>query len=375
MIPHSDAMRAEVERTHSPRYTVTVTDLETGVDVVAPILSGTVRKEGASWPRSTLSIEVPTGLLPAEPSDYLLPFGTEYRVEYSVGGLDERIPIAVGVVTRSTLTRPGSTWSIEGADHSARVDVDEFRADTSTPNPDFTVAAWIRKTIERTVGPIPDPRWLASGPALTETLAEGFDVGGSAWASIEGAAESAECEVWQGVAVEGGDVVPTWIVRPIPDVSTPVDRLESGAHLVGYTVSHERAFNRVVVQYTHPETDARTFGVWQENRPGSPLAVDKIGRVAYPTLTRSGQPSEARADRAARAIAKKVAGRARSVEVQFVARPWLEPGDSVEVVLANDHEETFVLGAVSIPLGPEAMTANLRDNRYRSGGPIYADDA
>lgn len=118
----------------------------------------------------------------------------------------------------------------------------------------------------------------------------------------------------------------------------------------------------------------RRVGVWEDTRAGSLTRVSgPYGRHTYRetyTVDRGTLPSQAQADAAALAMARRVVGRFRTVRARGIPAGWLLPGDTVALGMLGGLTERHLLQAVELPLpGLDVMTVTTRESAY-TGGPF-----
>lgn len=118
----------------------------------------------------------------------------------------------------------------------------------------------------------------------------------------------------------------------------------------------------------------RRVGVWEDTRPTSVTYVSgPYGRHTYREdyqVERGTLPSQAEADAAALAMARRVTGRLRGVTLRAIPAPWLLPGDTARITMLGGLTEDHVVQAVRMPLpGLDVMEVTTRDAAY-AGGPF-----
>jgi hypothetical protein len=118
----------------------------------------------------------------------------------------------------------------------------------------------------------------------------------------------------------------------------------------------------------------RRVGTWEDTVTTSPTRVTgPYGRHTYREdlpVERGELPAQDDADAAALAMARRVVGRLRGVEVRAVPAPWIIPGDTVRLTMLGGLTESHVVQAVEHPLtGLDVMTLTTRDAAY-TGEPI-----
>jgi len=145
-----------------------------------------------------------------------------------------------------------------------------------------------------------------------------------------------------------------------------VDVGEEGS-VVGYTVKHEMSINTVAMVYRASNGQVLRRGYAEDRRPYSPSSVQRVGShvVEGRVIDSDGAPSQAEADAAAAAWLTRQ-GKPRAAELQHPSRPWLEPGDTVQVSFLGGPTELQVVESVGVDLGHEGLqTTRLRNHDYQ----------
>ena len=364
MISVTAATIAATTVTHAGEWEVQVTP-PGGPAVVLPVESGSCEKTSNGDPRTIVDLVTPADLFPSVPDPTVLPFGTTAVLRWRLG--PDTYTIASGPVVRSELRRPQDRWTLTVQDLSALVMHDLVAPGEFTWNPTETVAAMVTRLVQRTVAGVPVS---ASGDATTETVD----------AEMEPKPEDGAWNPWQlalqATTTSGAecffDPVGTLVIRDRPDLDTPVDVLTADEHITGHTLRAERAVSRTIIVWLNrdasPPTITRT-GIWDDTRPGSPTNQAAIGRVTA-ARTQDGNPGQVRADKAARRWARRLAGNARTLTIECVPRPWLEPGDTVTVVLADGSSVDHLVSRVRLPLSAEPMTIECVSTRWGTSTPV-----
>jgi hypothetical protein len=351
MIPVTAAMKDGALRTHAPRWLLATDD---GQDWTGMVLDGSLTRSSGRSPRSRLRLTLAGGS-PRLLDQGLLPTGRDLILSYSQRPATEVIALFTGRLVQSGLTRTESTWDMEAVDHSSTVAADLIAPGGITVP--ATVGALVQALVRRT---LPDALFTITGPAATAPVPSDLEVDGDPWQIIEKACQSCGCEAWF-------DQNGRCVVRAEPALAAPVDALRVGSNVTGYQIGHEAAYSRVELRYKDKSTPPNTrTGVWQDLRADSPTSVARIGRVTLREDDDSAlYPSQAQADAAAAALAGRAAGRARRAVVRHVPRPWLEPGDSIEITLAGGPTETQMIESVEVPIGPGVQITTMRNTGYR----------
>jgi hypothetical protein len=247
---------------------------------------------------------------------------------------------------------------MDAVGHEAVVAADQIRpGDVAVP---AKVADLVRALVSRT---LPTAVFAITGPALTANVPAGIDMDGDPWQIVDKACQSCGSEAYfdpEGICV----------VRAEPSLAQPGDHLRvgPGGTVTGYRAGHEAAYSRVELRYEDKADPPNVrYGVWEDHRPDSPTSVERIGRTTlredYGSLL--GLPPQAAADASAAALAARAAGRGRALAVWHIPRPWLEPGDTVEVTLSGGPTEAQMVASVDIPIGPGIQVTTMRNTAYR----------
>lgn len=367
MISVPAAYPAAAGRTHEPVWRVRmVTASGEQVGDPLPFTGGTISKTAAVTPRTRATLDVPTGLVPALLDQNYLPTGQRLVFEYQIRNVGDWVVIADLDMVSSTITRPDSVWQLEACDRAVRVARDDTARGGWT-EPTGTIGAAVQYIVGRT---FPGTVFEITGPALTQTVPADTKTDGDPWTAAVGLATAAQSEVF----VRGHDRV--CVVRPLPVLGVPADAIgvgESG-QVTQYVLSHEMGYNSVAISWQ--DTTGGTIlrvGTWVDTRPTSPVALARIGsHVVYrETWKADAAPTQAEADAAAAAVGMRVAGRSRSPSIRHVARPWLEPGDTITVTYSGGPTELQLVDSVTIPLdNSNIQTTVCRTSDYQMGAPV-----
>jgi hypothetical protein len=116
----------------------------------------------------------------------------------------------------------------------------------------------------------------------------------------------------------------------------------------------------------------RRVGTWSDTSPTSPTRVGgPYGRHTYRedlAVERGDLPSQADADAAALAMARRVVGRFRQVTARGVPAPWIVPGDTVRLGMLGGLTESHVVQSITHPLsGLDVVELTTRDAAYVAG--------
>ena len=356
MIPASADMRDRAAMHHAPRWRVTTSD---GQDWTRLIVAGSISRSSGQSPRSTLGLTIAEPGKPGTLDQGLLPLGRDVEVRYRIRPYAEELVIAAGRLMGSHLQRDSSTWAMEILDWAGCIRLDLTRPE-DWPSRPATVDALIKAIVQRT---IPDAVFDITGPAIGAPVPADLEMDGDPWGIVEGLAQGTGSEAW----FKPGR---TLVVRPEPQLqATGVDWLKvgNGGTITAYEVGHEAGYSRVEIRYEDKADPPNvTLGVWQDTRPDSPTSVARIGRVTLREDHKAllGVPTQAQADANAAALALRAAGRGRRTVVRHIPRPWIEPGDTVQVTLSGGPTELQLVESVEIPIGPGVQVTTLRNYSY-----------
>lgn len=335
-----------------------------GTVIDVPVTDGWILKDAGQYPRSHVQIQVAdTSLLPTSLNSALQPAGGFLRIDMGytdTNGTTSYIRVHDGPITKVSSSRPGSIITVESADYSVYATGYIRATDASYPGPTNTLAgipASVLGTSLRWWYLNPDYSGL-SGAQLTQAAPTDLvqPAGTSDWAFIEQCMDMLGAEAW---------ISPTrqLIVRAVPTVGSPVYTFtvgESGT-LTDYRSEIQRPTNYVMLKY-----DNGIVGSWSDNTTTSPTYI--LGFYGSNALyeKRSGTPTQAQADAAAKEYARRDRGNGRSFTMRAVPVPWLEPGDTVAVAAIGETTENHVIQSITIPLGLDAMTVTTRNPVYSS---------
>jgi hypothetical protein len=367
VIPVAVEVMEAANRTHQPLWRVRMlssTGTQIGEDL--PFTGGTITKTMSVTPRTRATLEVPTQMVPTLIDQNYLPTGQRLVFEYRIDGVGGWVTVADLDMVSSQITRPDSVWVLEAVDRSIRVALDDT-ARGGWVEPTGTIDSAIRYIVNRT---FPGSVFEVSGLAGTMTVPAGTVTDGDPWSAAVGLATLAQSEVFH----RANDRV--WVVRFHPAMmwpADPVDSLGVGRQITQYTLTHEAGYSVVALRYRAKDGGAiLATGTWVDARTDSPTSIQRIGRVVYrETRDADAAPTQSEASSAASALGARVAGRARSPSIRHVARPWLEPGDTIDVTYSGGPTERQLIDSVDIPLDTSNIqTTVCRTNQYKIGPVI-----
>ena len=355
MIPTSLEMMTRASRHHAPRWRVTTSD---GQDWTYLLVEGRIRRDATLNPRTTFELILTERGKPGLLDQSLLPLGRDVTVRYRIHPYPDEIVVAHGRLVRSALSRDNSVWRMKIVDHSSVISEDVTRPEEWTTRP-ATVDTLIAAIVTRT---LPDAQLDISGGCVGATVPGDVEMDGDPWRIIDGLAQGCGAEAYFNTAG-------VCVVRDEPVIAAATDWLKVGADgtITAYEIGHDSAYSRVEIRYEDKsDPPVVVIGTWEDHRADSPTAVERIGRV---TLRQDhggllGLPPQTAADQAAAALAVRAAGRGRRPVVRHIPRPWIEPGDTVQVTFSGGPTELQMVESVEIPVGPDVQTTTLRNSTY-----------
>ena len=356
MIPVDAATIDAVTRHHAPRWTVRTSD---GQDWSRLVKDGEITRTSAYTPRTKLRLTLAESGSPGLIDQGMLPTGRDVIVSYRIHPDPAEIVIFTGRLISSPLRRPDSEWRLDATDHAGMIQTD-LTDPSEWPMTPGTVGDLVTAIVHRT---LPNAAMDITGAALTAPMPTDLKLDDDPWQIIETACTSCGAEAWF-------DHAGVCVVRDEPLIDAPVDALRVGdlGSVTGYQLHHMAGYSVVQLRYEDKEDPPnRVTGLWTDTRPDSPTSVDRIGRVVlrknYGGLL--GLPDQARADQAAAAMAARMAGHGRRAEIRHIPRPWIMPGDSIEVTMAGGPTEVQMVESVTIPIGPDVQVTALRNYEYK----------
>jgi hypothetical protein len=341
---------------HHPQWQATLLP-PAGNPFVVPFTTGSLERTVQGWPQTAGAVSWPADQRPAPMPAGYLPYGTRLRFEFRVDPGEAWTTVATLYVEETSLDRPDGTWRVDASDVSGMLSADTVTAAdpfTVTGTIADTVTALVRRTLPgATVTVDPAAQAAAAAPCPpTDTARK------NPWELVLDLTDLAGCDA---------KIMPDGSVRiiPIPQLAAqPVDELASAVNMIGYTLRLINSYNKVVLEYE--ENGAKVTGTWVDDRPDSPMSVTRLGRRITLVEQRTGAPSQAQADAAARVLGVRSAGLCRAVSVTCLNRPWLEPGDTVRVTYAGGPSELALVSVTSHDLATGQQQISLRNSRYTS---------
>jgi len=328
-----------VARHHRPRWQVV------GASGPWPVTNGRVTLSRTSLPN--ILVEADIVQLTGNPSSVAAefqPFGSTATVTWGVDPWPDTVIIGQGLpVVVTTVTRPESVVKVKLQDPAAVISKHTLPPGEAI-TPPSTVLQAVTTLLQRTYPShtVNDP----SGQAAATPVPDDWR----------------QTDPWQGIsrAAQAAGLTPVYssgtqvTLYPEPSTTGPtVDTVTVLDNIIDYTITYERAYSRVVLEYEN------VTGTWDAT--SGPL-------VGLPPSTyyekRDGTIGQADADAQAAAWAERAAGRVASLEFTCIPRPWLQPGDRVQVVLLNGTTSLAIVDQITIPMDGSPMRVTVRNSDY-----------
>lgn len=350
---------------HTPVIHAEVWKTTTRLIADLPIESGTITKDAAVYPRVTANLQIADTT--SATAQLCTVFGSRIKLyrgltypdntaEYPlIGDLD---------IIKARFERPANALTVTLADPSALVARDLYSTPANLPN----VPVWsaIQQIIwSRTYYGDHTPSTDAPAADTVRTPPD-FNVRGDPWDAIEQLADGigAECYFTPDRQL---------ILRPEPTIKpTPDATLYAldGGTVTGTASELDRAPNVVYLWGAPDATGKQIRGVAWDSAVSSPTYVGgAYGRVVAEETRPTPFASVSEANIAAANMLSRLQRGVRTVTIECVPNPAIEPGDTVRVRFVNGALETHLVTAVEIPLGPaDRMTVSCATTTYTTAG-------
>jgi hypothetical protein len=347
--------------------------LAQGVTVCAgvPVSAGQVRADRSGFARrsGTVTVADPT-LVPTLATDLLAPYGSELRLWRGVvlpDGTEEALCIGTLVVWEAETGFPFDGVKVTGYDRMKLVEQARFLYPRTLG--EGSVIARLQTLLMEAV---PWAGSLNVRPGITD-----------AYAGPVTYDESRKDAVADMAAALGGEVFcdpfGTFQLAPIPDPAGPVSWLlntGTGGALVGLRrkLSRDGVYNAVVARGTGTTLAAPPVSIpAYDDDPYSPtyaLGVSLLTGRAFslsPTFLASPLIADVdQANKAARSRLRDITGLQRSVQVQGIMQPALEPGDIIGIFDGTTTEQHLAEGfAIDMSPAGGSMQIDTRTTSYR----------
>ena len=365
MLTVSPAWAPRLATNHSPTYRFELWKTSTQLIGYLAVTAGTLSKDASAYPRTTASLTVAD--TSAATARLCTPFGARVRIFRGVTYPDntvERPMLADLDIVKSTFTRPDGLLELELADPAAAVAGDVLPG--PLPKGNILVGDLIQSILANTT--FYGSKVLTSTApyaALIRTPAD-YVLDGDKWDAIEQLADAAAAECFFDV-----DRAP--VLRPEPVLKGTADAqlyALGGGTVTAISSELTRAPNAVYL-YGGPDANGKQIrGIAWDAVSSSPTWVGgAYGRVGMVSQRPAPFGTVAQANTAAANLLARVQRAVRTVELEAVPNPAIEPGDTVEVRFANGQLEKHLVTAVDIPLGgPDDMRVRCATTAYTTAG-------
>lgn len=353
---------ADTSNSHAPLWKLDLLDKDGALlreDIV--FLDGGIElnEDGST----VASIDLPADPVASLLDPAILPMGNRLRFSYGLRHHPGAWAIIADLDIVSTgLSRPEDTWTLSLVDPAQHIRVDDGARGglTLTGTSAQAVTAIIRRTLPAAAVNITGR--MNSRPVPVDLAQERLP--SDPWDLALQIAAAAGAQGWCNPSTRRFEF------RDIPGdlLSSPVDRLAIGENLTAYTVAMDQTYNTAAVTYlSTADPPAVVIGLATDDRADSPVAVGRIGRrivtgTTIQNVEPAAMPTQAEADIAAAAALADAAGGMRKTELQHPARPWLQPGDTIEVEYLGGPTELMRVASVGIPINQD----NLQVTRPRT---------
>lgn len=365
MLPVSASWANAIATNHQPALHFELWKTVTQLIPDLKISSGSVRKDAATYPRTTASLQIAD--ISESVAQLCTPFGARIRIHRGISYFDNttELPLIADLdIISARLTRPAGELTVQLADPSAAVASDQF--DTPVPMPGISVRTAISRILAGRAyfgGRVPSGSAPAADTAMT---AADFNVEGDGWDTIEQLADIASAECYFSP-----DRVPILRAEPVLK-STPDATLYalSGGTVTATDSELVRAPN-VLYFWGAPDAAGKQIrGVAADRNASSPTYINgPYGRVTAREDRSTPFASQAAANTAAANMLARLQRGVRTVSVECVPNPAIEPGDTVEIRFVTGAKELHLVRSVEIPAGPsDHMIVECSTTAYTSQG-------
>ena len=356
----------DTRRSHAPLWRIDLLDRD-GVLLREDItfLDGGLQLDDD---RSTsASIDLPAAPVPALLDQGILPMGNRLRFSYGLGHNPGVWAVIADLdIVSTALSRPEDTWTLSLVDPAQHIRVDDGARGglTLTGTSAQAITAIIRRTLPG--ADISITGRLTTRPVPVDLAEDRLPA--DPWDLAQQIAAAAGAHGWCDPATR------RFVFQNLPSdvLAAPVDRLAVAENLTAYTVAMDQTYNCAAVTYTSTaDPPAVVIGTATDNRADSPVAVGRLGRriVTGQTIQNvepAAMPTQAEANEAAAAALAAAAGGMRKTELQHPARPWLQPGDVIEVEYLGGPTELMRIDSVGIPINQDNLQVTRpRSNEYK----------
>ena len=354
---------------HQPIHRVEVWKTTTKLISDLRVEEARITKDAGSVPRTTATVTVAD--LSPDTARLLTPFGSRLKFYAGIKYPDattELVLVADLDIIASRLSKPAGTLTLDCADPSALISAQSTSGPLRPLHPATgTVAViesitWILAHIAYYHG---THTLSVIGSPADANLPADYNIDGDPWDAIEQMADSIGCECFFTPAR-----VP--VLRTTPDMAgAAVAALYTGAG--GSVTVLDSAITRAPnILYLYGAADAAGVarrGYASDTDTSSPTYPHSAyGRVMARETRAAVFGSIAAANEAAMKLFTRMQGRVRTVELDAVTDPALEPGDTVGIRFTGGTVERHLLQSVDIPLGVDEMHVTTRTTAYTTAG-------
>jgi hypothetical protein len=354
-----------VATNHTPLYRFEV--WKTGTRLIADlkVAGGSIGKDASAWPRTTAALSVADTA--PHVAQLCTPFGARVRIYRGVGYPDnttELLLLGDLDIVKSRFARPDGTLELDLADPAAAVAGDVLPG--PLPKGNILVGDLIQSILANTA--YYGSHTLTSTAPYADLIRTPADyvLDGDKWDAIEQLADSVSAECWFTPARAP-------LLRPEPVLKATADAALyalDGGTVTAISSELVRAPNAVYL-YGGPDVAGKQIrGVAWDGAASSPTWVGgPYGRVGLVAQRPAPFGTLAQANTAATNMLSRVQRAVRTVELECVPNPALEPGDTVELRFAGGAKEKHLITAVEIPLGgDDHMRVRCASTAYTTTG-------
>lgn len=374
MLAVSGRWAAQIAANHAPLYRVEAWKTNQRLIANLAVDSATLTKDAGAYPRSTATVSVAD----TSPStaQLLTPFGTRLRFFRGLRYPDNttELPLVADLdITAASFRRPDNSLTLECADPSARVAAATLPGPWRPPGNEVGAVRYveaIQALINR--GRAYPPAQIRddspNGNVSKMFVNKPWQADGDPWDAIEQLLDPHGLECFFTP-----DRIP--VIRAVPPVKTTADAnlyALAGGTVVATDSQLTREPNIIYVLGEPDEvTGKQPMGYALDSAPASPTYYGG----AYGTVVRvENRPSvrtNGEATAAAQQLLARVQGRVRTVDLECVPNPALEPGDTVAIKFSNGAIERHTITRVTVPFGPgtdDVMQVSTRTTTYTTAG-------
>jgi hypothetical protein len=333
---HTVIVRATIYRPDNP------------TPLVARVIDGSVRADRDARVRRQGQLRVAFSVEDDAAAVRMLPFGGWVKLERGIlygDGVREYVPVGYMRVDAVTWDADEGVATLTLADRMAQVQDEAF---TTPWNPaGLKPSDAIRQAVTDVFG-ASITYTILTNPA-TETALGDATYDDDRAAAISGLAASLGAEAWF-------DPSGNFILAPSPDLASlaPVWAIDAGAsgalEVATEALDRTNVRNGVAVRGQGDGSAVPIFSLAIDSDPSSPTRWGgPFGKVPL-VVGLTSVVTQAQADATAASLLRLRLGLARTLTLQSLPNPAVEPGDSVQVTFADGRTEEQLVNAIEIPL-------------------------